>query len=221
MVKSFKYLLRFAWVNLGATLGFAALVIAGACLTGVPQGANNIFRTYFGCFPLMTLLMLFLFAYALCTSNLNLALSFGARRRDYFLAIQLILLLYTGVCWALQAVMSAIPDLFAWTSVDRWSFLMSLGGLTNWRYPLACLTIMVLGCLCGLLYVRSRVWGGVVMILTMFGGVAATMVLLIFSDSQPGSPGALTATILTCGAVAVIAVCELLIWRTVNRFIVR
>ena len=221
MVKSFKYLLRFAWVNLGATLGFAALVIAGACLTGVPQGANNIFRTYFGCFPLMTLLMLFLFAYALCTSNLNLALSFGARRRDYFLAIQLILLLYTGVCWALQAVMSAIPDLFAWTSVDRWSFLMSLGGLTNWRYPLACLTIMALGCLCGLLYVRSRVWGGVVMIVTMFVGVAATMVLLIFSDSQPGSPGALTATLLTCGAVAVIAVCELLIWRTVNRFIVR
>ena len=98
---------------------------------------------------------------------------------------------------------------------------MSLGGLTNWRYPLACLTIMALGCLCGLLYVRSRVWGGVVMIFTMLGGVAATMVLLIFSDSQPGTPGALTATILTCGTVGVIAVCELLIWRTVHRFVVR
>ena len=221
MVKSFKYLFQFAWVNLAATLAFAAVVIVGSCLTGVPQGANNIFRAYFGCFPLIILLMMFLFAYALCTSNLNLALSFGARRRDYFLAVQGVLLLYTGVCWALQTVMSAIPDLFAWTSVDRWSFLMSLGGLTNWRYPLACLTIMVLGCLCGLLYVRSRVWGGVVMILTMLGGVVATMVLLIFSDSQPGSPGALTAAILNYGAVAVIAVCELMIWRTVNRCIVR
>ena len=221
MVKSFKYLLQFAWVNLGAMLVFAAIVITGAYLTGVPQGAENVFRTYFGSFPLMILLMLFLFAYALCTSNLNLALSFGARRRDYFLAIQLVMLLYTGVGWAIQIVMSAIPDLFAWTSVDRWSFLMSLGGLTNWRYPLACLTIMVLGCLCGLLYVRSRVWGGVVMVLTMLGGVVATMVLLIFSDSQPGSPGALTAAILNYGAVAVIAVCELMIWRTVNRCIVR
>ena len=213
MVKSFKYLFQFAWVNLAATLAFAAVVIVGSCLTGVPQGANNIFRAYFGCFPLIILLMMFLFAYALCTSNLNLALSFGARRRDYFLSIQLVMLLYTGVGWAIQIVMSAIPDLFAWTSVDRWSFLMSLGGLTNWRYPLACL--------CGLLYVRSRVWGGVVMILTMLGGVVATMVLLIFSDSQPGSPGALTAAILTYGAVAVIVVSELLIWRTVNRCIVR
>ena len=221
MVKSFKYLFQFAWVNLAATLAFAAVVIVGSCLTGVPQGANNIFRTYFGCFPLIILLMMFLFAFALCTSNLNLALSFGARRRDYFFSLQLVLLLYAGVSWVIQAAMSAIPDLFAWTSVDRWSFLMSLGGLTNWRYPLACLTIMVLGCLCGLLYVRSRVWGGVVMILTMLGGVVATMVLLIFSDSQPGSPGALTAAILTYGAVAVIVVSELLIWRTVNRCIVR
>lgn len=221
MVKSFKYLLQFAWINLVGILAFALIVIAGACLTGVPQGANNIFRTYFGCFPLMILLMLFLYAFALSSSNLNLALSFGARRRDYFLAIQLIMLLYTGVCWALQAVMSAIPDWFAWTSVDRWSFLMSLGGLTNWRYPLACLTIMVLGCLCGLLYVRSRVWGVVVMVLTMLGGITATMVLLIFSDSQPGSPGGLVATVLTYGALAVIVVCELLIWRTVSRYIVR
>ena len=221
MVKSFKYLLQFAWINLGAILGFAAIVIAGAYLTGVPQGANNLFRTYFGTFPLLTLIMLFLFSYALCTSNLNLALSFGARRRDFFFAIQGVLLLYAGVCWALQAVMSAIPDLFAWTSVDRWSFLMSLGGLTNWQYPLACLTIMTLGCLCGLLYVRSKGWGVLVMVFTILGGIAATMVLLIFSDSQPGTPGALTATILTCGSVGVIAVCELLIWRTVHRFVVR
>lgn len=221
MVKSFKYLFQFAWVNLVAILGFAAVVIAGACLTGVPQGANNIFRTYFGCFPLIILLMLFLFAYALCTSNLNLALSFGARRRDYFLAIQLVMLLYTGVGWAIQIVMSAIPDLFAWTSVDRWSFLMSLGGLNSWRFPLVCLTAMALGCLCGLLYVRSRAWGTVVIVLTMLGGIAATMVLLLFSNSQFGTPGALVASVLTWVAVALILVCEALIWRTVNRCIVR
>lgn len=221
MVKSFKYLLQFAWINLGAILGFAAIVIAGAYLTGVPQGTVNLFRTYFGTFPLMTLLMLFLFSYVLCTSNLNLALSFGARRRDFFFAIQGVLLLYTGVCWALQAVMSAIPDLLGWTSVDRWSFLMSLGGLTNWRYPLACLAIMTLGCLCGLLFVRSKGWGVLVMVFTILGGISATMVLLILSDSQPGTPGALTATILTCGAAVLTVVCELLIWRTVHRFVVR
>lgn len=221
MVKSFKYLFQFAWVNLAATLAFAAVVIVGSCLTGVPQGANNIFRTYFGCFPLIILLMMFLFAFALCTSNLNLALSFGARRRDYFFSLQLVLLLYAGVSWVIQAAMSAIPDLFAWTSVDRWSFLMSLGGLTNWRYPLACLTTMALGCLCGLLYVRSRAWGTVVMVVTILGGIVATMLLLLFADAQPGTPGSLVANFLTAGAVAVIAACELLIYRTVNRYVVR
>ena len=221
MVKSFKFLFQFAWINLAAILGFAVIVVGGAWLTGVPQGTNNIFRTYFGCFPLMILLMLFLFSFALCTSNLNLALSCGARRRDYYLSLQFILLLHVGVGWVIQAAMSAIPDLFAWTSVDRWSFLMSLGGLTNWRYPLACLTTMALGCLCGLLYVRSRTWGTVVMVVTILTGIVATMLLLLFADAQPGTPGSMVANFLTAGAVAVVAVCELLIRRTVIRYTVR
>lgn len=220
MLKSFKFLFQFAWVNLGAILGFAVIVIAGAYVTGVPQGANNIFRTYFGTFPLMCLLILFILSFSLCTSNLNLALSFGAKRRDFFWAIQGNLLLYTGACWVLQAVMSAIPHRFGWTSVDRWSFLMSLGGLTNWQYPLACLTILCLGCLCGLLYARSKVWGIVVMVITCLGGIAATMLLLIASDFLYGMWGSLPA-ILVLSAAVIIAVCEGLIWRTVSRYTVR
>lgn len=33
MLKSFRFLLQFAWVNLGGVLGFAAVVTAGSFLT--------------------------------------------------------------------------------------------------------------------------------------------------------------------------------------------
>ena len=79
MVKSFRFLLNFAWVNMGAILGFAALVIAGCYATGVPDRAgssgDNLFTTYYAMFPIMILFMLYIYAFALCTSNLNLGLS--------------------------------------------------------------------------------------------------------------------------------------------------
>lgn len=118
MVKSFQYLFQFARVNLAATLIFAFVVVVGAFLTGVPQGAENIFRTYFGCFPLMILLMLFLFAYALCTSNLNLALSFGARRRALGVTLGMsgLLSLFSMGVAALLAVLERCfaPSLWMW-----------------------------------------------------------------------------------------------------------
>ena len=61
MLKSFRFLLQFAWVNLGAVLGFAAVVTAGSFLTGVPNGAQNIFETYFSTLPLVVLIILFIF----------------------------------------------------------------------------------------------------------------------------------------------------------------
>jgi len=53
MVKSFRFLLGYSWVNLGAVFGFAAIVIAGCYVTGVPDDPNagNIFETYYAMFP--------------------------------------------------------------------------------------------------------------------------------------------------------------------------
>ena len=47
MFKSFRFLFQFAWVNLGAVLAFAAVVTVGSFATGVPNGAENLFETYF------------------------------------------------------------------------------------------------------------------------------------------------------------------------------
>lgn len=91
----------------GLPAGFAVLVVVGCYATGCPVGQSNLFATYYGAFPLVTLFVLFLFAFSLCTSNLNLGLSFGARRRDFFWAVQGVLVVYTGSagprksCWLL------------------------------------------------------------------------------------------------------------------------
>lgn len=219
MVKSFKFLLQFAWVNLAAVLGFAALVVVGTHATGVPNGAENIFRTYFGSFPFSALIMVFIFAIALCTSNLNMALSFGGRRQDYFWALQAIMLVYTGVCWALQIVMSAIPVVFQWSEVDRWTVLMSLGTGSSWSYPLVLMSSLCLGCLCGLTFARSRVLGAILFSVA-FVVFMTFLVLLLLTGNHDGLWGVLP-MILFLVTLAVFAVSEVFLWRTVNRYVVR
>ena len=220
MVKSFKFLFQFAWVNLAAVLGFAAAVTLGAYTTGVPNGAENIFRTYFGSFPFTALIMVFIFAFALCTSNLNTALSFGGRRQDYFWALQAIILVYTGVCWALQIVMSAIPVVFHWEEVDYWTVLMSLGTSSSWLYPLVLLSIMSLGCMCGLAFARSKVLGVILFSVAMVAFMAALVLLLLGSGHTIGLWGCLP-MILVLVTLAVFAVNEIFIWRTIHRYVVR
>ena len=233
MVKSFRFLLQFAWVNLACLLGAAAVITAGAYLTGVPGGADNLFRTYFSTFPLMTLIILFIFAFAMCTSNLNLALSFGSRRRDFFWAVQGVLLVYAGVCWVLQLVMSAIPGLFGWSDQGRWTFMLSLGtGSYIWLYPLLCLAVLALGCLCGLVMTRSKLLGTLIVIAALLVIIACMVLLMLGANlelhlfSAEGMspdlfPWGRLPLYLTLGMTAVLGASEAVIWRTVKRFMVR
>ena len=222
MIKSFRFLLQFAWINLGAILAFALIVIAGAWCTGVPQGNQNLFATYFSTFPLLSLIVLFIYSFGLTTSNLNLALSFGARRRDFFFAVQGILLLYTGVCWMLQVVMSSIPFLFHWTDQERWQVLLSLGGFSSWAYPLVCLAILCLGGLCGMLMVRSKLLGTLVLILALVAAIAATALLFITADMFASGAGwGALPLILVAAMAGIVGASEYFFWRTMRRHIVR
>ena len=54
MLRAFRFQLQFAWVNVVALLGFAAVVTVGCYLTGVPAGADNLFTTYYGAMPIMS-----------------------------------------------------------------------------------------------------------------------------------------------------------------------
>ena len=231
MVKSFRFLLNFAWVNLAAVIGFAAIVIAGCYITGVPGNAENgnLFETYYAMFPTMILLMLFLYAFALCTNNLNLGLSFGARRGDFFWALQGIMVFYAVTCWVLQLFMSALPAMANWEVRERWALLDLFGGRV-WAFPLVCVVLMVLGCLSGLVMVKNKVLGSILVTVSIFVMIFATVFMILSTDTRIMDflldtrwgwlwtvlPKVMVAA-LAAGAVGG----EFLIWRVIQRYTVR
>lgn len=231
MGRSFRFLLNFAWYNLAAIFGFAAIVIAGCYLSGVPSNAGNgnLFETYYAMFPTMILLILFLYAFALCTNNLNLGLSMGARRTDFFWALQGIMAFYAVICWVLQLFMSAFPALADWEVRDRWALLDLFGGKV-WVFPLVCFVLMVLGCLSGLVVVKNKVLGFILVTVSVIIMVVVTIFMLLFTDARMTEPFQEAGldwvfTVLPKVIAAVLAVAavggELLIWRTIQRYVVR
>ena len=231
MGKSFRFLLGFAWVNLGAIFGFAAIVVAGCYLTGVPGNTENgnLFETYYAMFPTMLLLMVFLYAFALCTNNLNLGLSMGARRTDFFWALQGIMAFYAVICWLLQLFMAAFPALANWEVRERWALLDLFGGRL-WVFPLVCLVLMVLGCLSGMVLVKNKVLGGILVTLSIFVMIFVTVFMILSADTgvmnylMETEWGWLWTTlprimvaVLSVGAVGG----EFLIWKVVQRYVVR
>lgn len=231
MIKSFRFLLQYAWVNLGAIIGFAVIVVAGCYATGVPDDARvgNLFVTYYAMFPTMILLCLFLYAFALCTNNLNLGLSMGARRGDFFWALQCIMVFYTVTCWVLQWLVSVFPTVANWEVRERFSLLSTYSG-SPWTYPLLCMALLVLGCLSGLLMVKNKVLGTIVVILSVFIMMGATVFLLLSSetgmiDFLPRTPWQRLLNALPKVLAGTLAVSfaggELLIWRTIQRYVVR
>ena len=231
MVKSFRFLIRFAWVNLASLLGFAAIVILGCYLTGVPGNPNvgNLFETYYAMFPTMILLCLFLFAFAMCTSSLNLGLSMGARRRDFFWAIQGNMAFYAVVCWGLQLFMSAFPALAGWEVRDKWALLDLYGGRV-WAFPLVCMVLMVLGCLSGLVMVKNKILGSILVTVSIFVMVVVTVFMILSVETKVlvyllDSKWAWLWTTLPKAMIVVLvagaAGGEFLIWRVIQRYVVR
>ncbi len=231
MGRSFRFLLNFAWTNLGAIFGFAAIVIVGCYVTGVPGDPNvgNLFETYYAMFPTMILLCLFLYAFALCTNNLNLGLSMGARRNDFFWALQGIMVFYAVICWALQLFMSAFPALANWEIRDKWALLDLFDGRV-WAFPLVCMVLMVLGCLSGLVMVKSKIAGATLVTISIFVMIFVTVFMILSADTgimdylMETEWGWLWTTlprimiaVLSIGALGG----EFLIWKVVQRYVVR
>lgn len=227
MGRSFRFLLNFAWYNLAAIFGFAAIVIAGCYITGVPGNTEtgNLFETYYAMFPTMILLILFLYAFALCTNNLNLGLSMGARRADFFWALQGIMAFYSVVCWLLQLFMSAFPAIANWEVRDRWE-LLNLFGYRVWVFPLICIVLMVLGCLSGMVVVKNKILGALLVTLSILVMIGATVFMLLSTDTNfqelifDSIWGDLPKIVLGVLAVSFVGG-EFLIWRTIQRYIVR
>lgn len=230
MGKSFRFLLSFVWVNISAVLGFAAVVIAGCYATGVPgrAGVSNLFVTYFSMYPIMILFMLYVYAFALCTTNLDLGLSFGARRRDFFWALQGIMAVYVLASWALQLFLCALPSMAGWRGRDRWEMLHIFDG-RPWMFPLACAMFLVLGCLSGLVLIKRKGLGIFLITLSVLVLMAATVILILSAEVgledfllESGWGWLIAASKIVIGLLAAAAVGgEFLIWRVIQRHVVR
>ena len=202
MDQCFRFLFHSVWTSLGCVLAFAAVVIAGAFATGVPDGATNLFETYFAALPITVLMILFILSFNLCAGSLNLALSLGARRRDYFVALQGALVAYAGACWLLQIAVSLIPTAFSWANPERWTILTALRGPHLWSYPLLCLAVLAVGCACGMVFTRSRVLGGIILFVAILLGILGTGFLFVTSGTWGEANLGVLPVVLTAGAVA-------------------
>ena len=231
MVKSFRFLFNFAGINLAAIFSFIAAVIVGCYAAGVPGSAfrGSLFATYYTMLPTFILLCLFLYAMSLCTTNLNLGLSMGARRKDFFWAVQGIILFYTAVGWALEWLLSVLPAAAHWTVRDQWTALAAYRD-RPWIYPLLCITLLVLGCLLGPLMVRHRVLAAIIMALSTFIIMGSTMFMLLSAQTNitvfltgDGWRWLFTTLprILPIILSALAAGGEFLMWRTIQNYTVR
>ena len=231
MGRSTRFLLQFTWPNLGAVLGFAAVVIAGCYAVGADRDpmTGSLFERYYDMFPIMLLLCMFLYGCSLCTSNLNLGLAMGSRRVDFFWAVQGNFVLCAAACWGLQQFMAVFPALAGWAPRERWAMLHLFSGRA-WAFPLMCAALMVLGCLCGLVLAKSKLWGTLLITLSILAAIGVTVVLLLSADSSlmdylyrsrwgwlwSALPSGMTA-LLGLGAAGG----ELMIWRTIQGYVVR
>ena len=229
MRKSTRFLSQFAWVNLAAIVCFAVIVVVGCYVTGVPQGARNLFGSYYSAFPLMELFFLYFYGFALCTNNMNLALSFGAKRRDFFWGMQAVMVLYAASCWLIQVLMSALPRLGGWTETNRWGWALG-EGLPVGIYPFLCVLVLIRGCLSGLVMARSRAWGTALSVAAVLLMVVLCAALFILTDIGlweflvNGEYSGLWESlpyILGAAALLIFLVGEVFIWRTVKGYGVR
>lgn len=222
MKKCLQFFWPYLWPNVFAMVAFEAVVVLLAVVSGVPQGADGIFTTYFYTMPLLILLFEFVYSISLSTACLNLAVSMGSTRQFYFWCMQFMLAVYTLVGWGLSLLMPLIPQLGSWVPNERLQILLLVTGRYGLLYPLLCLAILVVGGLAGLLIARSKVLGIFVMCLAMLVGIAGVVVLALAGTGLFDlglTPLFLPITVAVL--LLIFLAGEALLWRAIRRYVVR
>ena len=125
--------------------------------------------------------------------------------------------------------MSAFPALANWEIRDKWALLDLFDGRV-WAFPLVCMVLMVLGCLSGMVVVKNKVLGAILVTLSVFVMIGVTVFMILSADTgimdylMETEWGWLWTTlprmmiaVLSAGAVGG----EFLIWKVVQRYVVR
>ena len=142
---------------LGLTGGFGLLAI----LTGAFRGdASRSPAWLMGSYPILLLLVLFFSAWALGGPVLNLLLSMGCRRRDYWLAGEWIFLFLSLLAWLLWHIVLALPSWLGGTYSDQLRLQLDLGGqLSQQMFLFSCFAAPPAGAAAGVLSSDSRFLG--------------------------------------------------------------
>ena len=225
MKRAFRYLWQTVGFSLLVLVGLAVFLTLGAIHYGgggeaVEAVQRNIFSTYFGMFPLMAILSVFILSFNLCTVDLQVAVSFGARRRDFFLGLQGALLIYSFVIWGLQAVMSRVPERMGWSDLEHWQMLMG-NGMGIGTYLLMVMAVLSMGCLCGLVFTRSKVWGVVVLCAVVIVGIIAVVVQMFTAFNRDTQIWGDLPWILTAVFGLILLAAEAGIWKFIKGYCVR
>lgn len=225
MKRAFRYFGLTVSFNVLVLCGLAVVVTLGTIYFSGGDAAaqemhRNMFSSYFGLFPLMSIIILFILSFNLCTVDLQVAVSFGARRRDFFLGLQGALLIYSFVIWGLQAVMSRIPALLEWSDLDRWNMLMG-NGMGIGTYLLMVMAVLSMGCLCGLVFTRSKVWGVVVLCAVVIVGIIAVVVQMFTAFNRDTQIWGDLPWILTAVFGLILLAAEAGIWKFIKGYCVR
>lgn len=217
MTRCFRFLLRFSLINLAVFAAAAAVIVGGAFVTGVPAGNSNLFSTYFDSFPALALFILFMMAFSM-TSTLTLALNFGATRKALFVALQGVLAIYAVGGWAISALFSALP---VWCGWPREGAATALMLNTSPAFLAAGAAAAVLGLLSGVMLARSRLLGGLLIVLAVLLLLAGTFWLVItggaFSGGMWGDLPWLLPLVLGLAAVAA----DAFLYRYLKGYVVR
>lgn len=163
-----------------------------------------------------------MYSVSLTTATLNLAIAMGGTRRTYFQGMQLILVVYALIGWGLTLLMPLIPQMGNWVPNQRLHLLLLVSGQYGPLYPLFCLAILVVGGLSGLLMVRSKALGIFIMFLAILVAIAGVVVLGLagmgFFDLG-FTPLFLPIAVVVLLAILILG--ELLLWRSIRRYVVR
>lgn len=182
MARCFRFLSRFSLINLAIFAAVAAVIMAGALVTGVPDGATNLFSSYFDGFPALALFILFMLGFSM-TSVLTLALNFGATRNALFAATQGVLAVYAVGGWTISALFSSVPVWLGWRREGAATVLLLNASPA---FLAAAAAAAVLGLLSGVMMARNRLLGGMVLVLAMLLMMVGIFWLVITGGSFSG-----------------------------------
>lgn len=217
MARCFRFLLRFSLINLSIFAGAAAVILAGAFITEVPEGHVNLFSTYFDGFPALALFIAFMMTFSMM-STLTLALNFGATRKALFGALQGVLAIYAVGGWAISVLFSSVPVWFGWSRQGAASALVLNTGPA---FLAALAAAAVFGVLSGVMMIRSRVVGTILMVLAMLALLAGTFWLVITGDRFSGEMWGDLPWLLPLGLGLAAVVADGFLYRYLKGYVVR